>query len=476
MTIALYWTGFFQSGVDGKTGLADVVVYIWELSTGNLVVNGSACTEVGRGVYRYTQAAADRTEDHVAVMNTSDATVVAKDVAAERLNRQTEDVVWDASLTGAIHNDATSAGRRLRTVPGLLIHEDTAQGAGVSSNQIQLSAAASAINGAYDPTLIQLIGGTGAGQCRLILEYDGATKIATVDRDWKVNPDATTEYQVLGNPGREHVNEGLVQAATSLTVTLNPLASGDDDAYIGQVIFIRAGTGADQARRIVDYDGTTKIATIQKAWDRILDSTSAYVMLPTASFDIVSLLSGVADYVWDELLASHTDAGSAGQTLADLGLSTPAEIWAYTRRSLTHIAASAVAVLSGATIEVYNYSYWDIDITGLGDLTGRTKLYFTVKNDPNNEDDSQAMLQVEETANLLYFNGASQIADPTKGSLTVTDVANGNATITVDASIITVTARDKLTWEVKKFDATDNPIPLKNGRFDIKTVVARALT
>jgi hypothetical protein len=198
------------------------------------------------------------------------------------------DNVWDEVLTAATHNISTSAGRRLRQTANFAVREETAQGPGTGDNQIQLDAGASAVDGAYDPAIVVIMEGTGAGQSRLILEYDGATKTATVDRNWKINPDATSEFQIVANPGREHVNEGLIQAGTATTATLNVLASANDDTYIGQAIFIRSGTGEDQRRYVTAYNGTTKVATVHKAWDTIPDTTSGYVMLPSASGDYLA--------------------------------------------------------------------------------------------------------------------------------------------------------------------------------------------
>lgn len=206
------------------------------------------------------------------------------------------DDIWDEVLTAATHNVASSAGRRLRATGSLVIREDTAQGAGTGTNQIQLDASASAVDGAYDPAAICIVSGTGVGQSRLILEYDGTSKTATVDRDWKVNPDATSEFQILCFPGREHVNEGLAQGGTSSTITLNTLASSDNNAYLDQTVFIRAGTGADQSANITAYNGTTKVATIVPNWITTPDTTSSYVMLPTGkNISSVALAELAAD-------------------------------------------------------------------------------------------------------------------------------------------------------------------------------------
>jgi len=208
------------------------------------------------------------------------------------------DNVWDEILTAATHNISNSAGRRLRQVAGFAIREETAQGSGTGDNQIQLDAGASAVDGSYDPSLIAIIGGTGVGQCRLILQYDGGTKTATVDRNWKINPDNTSVFQIIADPGREHVNEGLAQAGTSTTITLNALASSIDNVYIGQAVFIRSGTGEDQVGLVESYDGTTKIATMHDPWAITPDSTSAYVLLPFLSHlvtDAMTEITGASD-------------------------------------------------------------------------------------------------------------------------------------------------------------------------------------
>jgi hypothetical protein len=209
------------------------------------------------------------------------------------------DGVWDEVLTGATHNIASSAGRRLRQLASVIVRAGTSQGPGTGNNQIQLDAGASSTNGDYDPGLIFIETGTGAGQARLILQYDGSTKVATVDRDWRVNPDNTSEFVILADAGRESVNEGLAQAATATSITLNASASSNDDAYNGQLVFIRSGTGQDQIALVEDYVGATKVATIKTRsangqWSVTPDTTSAYVMIPNLTWTISEIQAGLA--------------------------------------------------------------------------------------------------------------------------------------------------------------------------------------
>jgi hypothetical protein len=245
-------------------------------------------------------------------------------LSANDLYSPIADAVWDEVLTGATHNIASSAGRRLRQLASVIVRAGTAQGPGTGNNQIQLDAGASATNGEYDPGLLFIETGTGAGQARLILQYNGSTKVATVDRDWRVNPDSTSEFVILADSGRNSVNEGLAQAGSTTTITLNASASATDDAYNGQLVFIRSGTGQDQVGLVEDYVGSTKVATIRTRsatgqWATVPDTTSAYMMIPNLTFTLSEISSAVADGVWDEATSGHTTAGTTGKALIDSG-------------------------------------------------------------------------------------------------------------------------------------------------------------
>jgi hypothetical protein len=231
---------------------------------------------------------------------------------------QNRDAVWNAILTGATYNIASSAGRRLRQLASVIVRAGTAQGPGTGNNQIQLDAGASATNGDYDPGLIFIETGTGAGQARLILQYNGSTKVATVDRDWRVNPDNTSEFVILADAGRNSVNEGLAQAATATTITLNANASSSDDAYNGQLVFIRSGTGQDQVALVEDYVGSTKVATIRTRsttgqWSVVPDTTSSYMMIPNLTFTLNEISSAVAATQALSRLDSMIESNGAGQ-------------------------------------------------------------------------------------------------------------------------------------------------------------------
>lgn len=194
------------------------------------------------------------------------------------------DATWDEILTGATHNITNSAGKRLREIAGSVILTGTSPNTAGTTNtiiRIELDSDASAVNNAYDPAVISIIAGTGVGQTRQIYEYVGATKLAYVSRDWVVVPDNTSEYVITHFGGDAHTNEGLVAGGANNTVTFNALSSAVNDFYNGQTVYISAGTGAGQARLIIDYDGGTKVATVSQNWiTNPVNGSSMYVIFP----------------------------------------------------------------------------------------------------------------------------------------------------------------------------------------------------
>ncbi len=221
------------------------------------------------------------------------------------------DAVWDEVLTGSLHNDPQSAGKRLRQLASQVVHSGTAQGSGTGNNQIRLDAGASSTNGVYDPALISIINGTGAGQTRLIIDYvGGVTQIATVDRDWRTNPSTDSEFIIYADAGRNHVNEGLAQGGAASSITLNANASAEDDAYNNQLVFIRSGHGADQVRVITDYNGDTKVATVDTPWVGGLEpnTTSGYVLIPEHVHLVSEIQVGLATQASVDVIDGNVDA------------------------------------------------------------------------------------------------------------------------------------------------------------------------
>lgn len=164
-----------------------------------------------------------------------------------------------------------------------IVHVGTSPGSNTVTS-ITLQSTASAIDGVYDPGMVVIYDGMGMGQARRIYQYDGTTKTAYINRDWKILPDATSKYMIMFHGGNGHVNEGIAQGGGANTITLNSLASSQNSLYLGQLIFIVAGTGQDQSRMCIGYNGTTKVATVDAPWIVQPDSTTIYVVMPFPGF------------------------------------------------------------------------------------------------------------------------------------------------------------------------------------------------
>lgn len=206
------------------------------------------------------------------------------------------DAIWDEILTGTTHNIATSAGRRLREIAAYAIHSGTAQ-AGTATS-ITLAAAANGGNGIFNRNLVVLVGGTGVGQTRTIADYNDTTKVCVIDREWRINPDNTSVYQILADDTPLVVDHGIAQGGTASTITLRDYASSTDDIYSCNIIIIIGGTGRGQARLVGSYNGTTKVVTVcGDDWKTIPDTTSVYVMIPYGT----TCTSCVGDYALGQI-------------------------------------------------------------------------------------------------------------------------------------------------------------------------------
>jgi hypothetical protein len=87
-----------------------------------------------------------------------------------------------------------------------------------------------------------------------------------------------------------------VADGTSDTITLDASAVDIDDWYNGTTIVVSSGTARESAS-IVDYDGTTKIATVSPAWKLIPVVGWDYVILPGQSTTLDA--TAIADAILD---------------------------------------------------------------------------------------------------------------------------------------------------------------------------------
>jgi hypothetical protein len=176
------------------------------------------------------------------------------------------------------------------------------------------------------------------------------------------------------------IRTGTAQAGAASTVTLDSGASAKDDAYNGCYVNITNDSPAGargQARRIVDYVGSTKVATIEGTWGTNPSSASTFEILLTAE------ACGVA--AWQ---GTHpVDANTVGVPRVDVDLIEGVNVSTSTAQLGVNVVnwnGSAVASPAVAGVPKVDVTHWigtaaatptvagvpEVDVTHLGGTAG----------------------------------------------------------------------------------------------------------
>ena len=218
-----------------------------------------------------------------------------------------------------------------------------------ASGTITLRSGASATNDLYKGAIVAIVSGTGAGQARTVAGYVGSTKVATVDWSWTTTPDNTSVYRVffenqsalnsslqvattasdpwatalpgsytagqagfiIGN-GFQLVRQNTAQAGAAGSITLDASASATDNLYQHLVAFVVSGTGAGQARQILGYVGSTKVASVFPNWVVNPDSSSVFRLVAFAADNLGFDFTGITE-------ANFPKAGPYAALLPNVG-------------------------------------------------------------------------------------------------------------------------------------------------------------
>lgn len=168
---------------------------------------------------------------------------------------------FEVALTGSGTAGTAPAYGKLLRACGLnetvfaAAHSDTATAGGADT--ITLGATASAVDDAYNSLTITIDSGTGAGQSRVVKDYVGATKVATVTEGWTTPPDATSVYSIAQ-----------------------------------QVVYGLVASGFESATSYVYYDGNLhKLLGMRGDWEIKLDGAG----IPVIAFTFTALYGGIVD-------------------------------------------------------------------------------------------------------------------------------------------------------------------------------------
>lgn len=172
------------------------------------------------------------------------------------------------------------------------------------------------------------------------------------------------------------------------------------------------------------------------------------------------LADGTVLYVGIVSMADNTGVKTIGE-------------WAVGGYSLSVSSSSSSSTcISGTQVTMHKGDSISVAITGLGDISGRAKLWFTAKKRATDVDAS-AKIFMEETDGLTVLEGDDPGAGET-GSITVNDDNNGDVTIelTADASA-QLNASSSSVWDIQMKDGSGTVTTLARGSFDVTEDVTK---
>lgn len=118
--------------------------------------------------------------------------------AAVTIDAGSVDAIWDEVLSGGTHNVSNSSGRRIRELADAsILSQDTFQ-AGSTTTSVVLASADSSVDDFYTHQVIRIIDGVAIDQVRVISDYVGSTRTATITPALvTAAPASGDEYEVL---------------------------------------------------------------------------------------------------------------------------------------------------------------------------------------------------------------------------------------------------------------------------------------
>lgn len=153
-----------------------------------------------------------------------------------------------------------------------------------------------------------------------------------------------------------------------------------------------------------------------------------------------------------------------------------AAVWANSTRTLTQSASAVTAAVSGSTISIKRGDTFSGSLTGIGDISSRSKLWFTVKIH-SDDADTASIIQIEESAGLIYLNGTDASARAANGSITVTDASAGDITIALDeAETEDLVIRSGMLYDVQMLTAASVVTTMTEGTCNVTADVTRIIT
>lgn len=244
----------------------------------------------------------------------------AMTLTAAATSAQLVDDVWDEVLTGATHNIAASAGRRMRAIG------DVVSGT-VNDASATITSFISTLTGGHDDHFsdqtLYFIDGNLAGMSRIITTYTSATKEITFDEAlpeapgngdaFDVNPvhvhtqsqiadvvwdEVVTGHTINNTTGKilKGISEGWIadegsvnDVSATTTTFISDLTNATSSFFRDTTVAFISGALKGQTRIVSDYNGTTKAFTFDEAFTSAPANTDQFIVLAQHTHTITTI-------------------------------------------------------------------------------------------------------------------------------------------------------------------------------------------
>jgi hypothetical protein len=129
----------------------------------------------------------------VRITRTSDTAWTATTITFDSIPKYAFNINFDTNLGSTLTPSAVSGNI---TLTASTTHHDSGSAQAGTSTTITLKSTSSATDDIYNGMYVTITSGTGAGQIRIIEDYVGSTKVATVTPAWTTTPTSASNYSV----------------------------------------------------------------------------------------------------------------------------------------------------------------------------------------------------------------------------------------------------------------------------------------
>lgn len=232
--------------------------------------------------------------------------------------------------------------------------------------------------------------------------------------------------------------------------------------------------------------GNSALKTLIDALPTAAAITTAVWAAGTRTLTSISALAAsIASAVLDAVAASYNTSGTIGAKINAAGAaSDPLEndvpgsyvsgTAGYVLGHLSDDGVTVISVLDGDDLTIRRGDTTTVNYTELGNISTRSALYFTLKQNLQGAD-SDARIQVTEAGGLVVLNGSASGLTASDASLTVTNATTGAVTLVLKPNLTKqLAAMDGLRWDVQMV-ASGAVTTLTEGDAEVVADVTRAV-